>query len=287
MKRLVSVPNRNLPGPLATLLALGLVVPLPVAYGQRVDLVDRAALRVCADPANMPFSNDKGDGFENKIAGLVAAELKLPVEYTWFPQATGFIRQTLFAKRCDVVMGYAQGDELVLNTNHYYRSTYALVLRKGAGLDGVDSLPDPRLTGKRIGVIAGTPPASIMAQLGLIGHAKPYPLVVDRRYESPGERMIADVQSREIDAGILWGPIAGYFVPKASGELIVVPLLKEAAGPRMAYRITFGVRPLEDEWKRQLNVLIAKRQGDIDAILLQFGVPLLDEQSSLITQPRR
>src|SRR5262249_2525859 len=184
----------------------------------------------------------KVEGFENKIADIVAAELKLPVEYTWFPQATGFIRQTLFAKRCDVVMGYVQGDELVLNTNHYYRSTYALVLRKGAGLDGVDNFADPRLTDKRIGVIAGTPPATIMAQHGLIPHAKPYPLVVDRRYESPGERMIADIQASEIDAGVLWGPIAGYFAPKARSELEVVPLLKEAAGPRMAYRITFGVR---------------------------------------------
>ena len=100
------------------------------AEGQRIDLVNRTALRVCADPANMPFSNDKGEGFENKIAEIVAAELKVPVEYTWFPQATGFIRQTLFAKRCDVVIGYAQGDELVLNTNHYYRSTYALVYRE-------------------------------------------------------------------------------------------------------------------------------------------------------------
>ena len=116
----------------------------------------------------MPFSNDKGEGFENKIAEIVAAELKIPVEYTWFPQATGFIRQTLFAKRCDVVMGYAQGDELVLNTNHYYRSTYALVYRAGTGLDGVDSLADPRLKDKRIGVVAGTPPGSIMARLGLI-----------------------------------------------------------------------------------------------------------------------
>jgi quinoprotein dehydrogenase-associated probable ABC transporter substrate-binding protein len=257
------------------------------AQAQRVDLVDRTALRVCADPANLPFSNDKGEGFENKIAEIVAADLKLPVEYTWFPQATGFIRQTLFAKRCDVVLGYAQGDDLVLNTNHYYRSTYALVLRKGAGLDGVDSLGDPRLRGKRIGVVAGTPPATAMAQLGLIEHAKPYPLMVDRRYESPAERMIDDILSSDIDAGVLWGPIAGYFAPKANGELMVVPLLKEAAGQRMAYRITFGVRPLDDEWKRQLNVLIAKRQGDIDSILLQFGVPLLDEQSNLIAQPRR
>src|SRR5262249_15297213 len=143
------------------------------------------------------------------------------------------------------------------------------------------------LKGRHLGVIAGTPPASVMAQLGLIGHARPYPLMVDRRYESPGERMIADIQSSEIDAGVLWGPIAGYFAPKASRELTVAPLLKEAMGHRMAYRITLGVRPLEDEWKRQLNGVIAKRQGDFDAVLLKFGVPLLDEQSNLITQPRR
>ena len=127
---------------------MALVAPVGAAEGQRIDLVNRTALRVCADPANMPFSNDKGEGFENKIAEIVAAELKIPVEYTWFPQATGFIRQTLFAKRCDVVIGYAQGDELVLNTNHYYRSTYALVYRERTGLDGVDSLADPRLEGQ-------------------------------------------------------------------------------------------------------------------------------------------
>ena len=268
-------------------LSLSVVAFVVEAHAQRVDLVDRTALRVCSDPANLPFSNDKGEGFENKIAEIVAADLKVPVEYTWFPQAIGFIRQTLFAKRCDVVMGYAQGDDLVLNTNHYYRSTYALVVRKGTALDGVDNLEDPRLRGKRIGIIAGTPPTTAMALLGLIEHAKPYPLMVDRRYESPAERMIEDIQSGDIDAGVLWGPIAGYFAPKANGDLVVVPFLKDAAGQRMAYRITFGVRPLEDEWKRQLNGLIAKRQGDIDAILLQFGVPLLDEQSNLITKPRR
>ena len=103
------------------------------AEGVRVDLVDRTSLRVCADPANMPFSNEKGEGFENKIAEIVASELKVPVSYVWFPQAIGFIRQTLFARRCDVVIGYAQGDELVLNTNHYYRSVYTLVYRKGNG----------------------------------------------------------------------------------------------------------------------------------------------------------
>jgi quinoprotein dehydrogenase-associated probable ABC transporter substrate-binding protein len=265
----------------------GLAVSVRAEEGHRSDLVNRLALRVCADPANMPFSNDKGEGFENKIAELVAAELKVPVDYTWFPQATGFIRNTLFAKRCDVVLGYAQGDELVLNTNAYYRSVYALVYRKGAGLDGVDHLADPRLKDKRIGVTAGTPPATTMAALGLIVRAKPYPLMVDRRYEAPAERMIADIRSGAIDAGILWGPIGGYFAANGGEKLEVVPLLKETIGPRMAYRITFGVRQQEDDWKRELNQLIARLQGKLDAVLLQYGVPLVDEQDHLITAPRR
>src|SRR5262245_958138 len=171
MRRPASVSSRNLINLLVALLAIGVVASDRAAQAQRVDLVDRTALRVCADPANLPCSNDRGEGFENKIADIVAGELKLPVEYTWFPQATGFIRQTLFAKRCDAVMGYAQGDDLVLNTNHYYRSTYALVLRKGTDLDGVDNLEDPRLRGKRIGIIAGTPPTTAMALLGLIERA--------------------------------------------------------------------------------------------------------------------
>jgi quinoprotein dehydrogenase-associated probable ABC transporter substrate-binding protein len=269
----------------AALIALG---PSQAAgEGSSIDLVDRLSLRVCADPANLPFSNEKGEGFENRIAAIVAAELKVPVEYTFFPQATGFIRNTLFAKRCDVVMGYAQGDELVLNTNAYYRSVYTLVYRKGHGLDGVDALSDPRLKEKRLGVVAGTPPASTMALLGLIVRAKPYPLMVDRRYEAPAERMIADIRSGEIDAGVLWGPIAGYLAGKDGEKLTVVPLVKETLGPRMAYRITFGVRQGEDDWKRRLNALIAKLQGKLDAVLLEYGVPLLDEQDHPITAPRQ
>jgi quinoprotein dehydrogenase-associated probable ABC transporter substrate-binding protein len=277
--------------------ACGVVVALACAVlgtvlaraeeGQRADLVDRKALRVCSDPANLPFSNDKGEGFENKIAEIVAADLKVPVEYVWFPDAMGFIRNTLFAKRCDVVMGRAQGDELVLSTNAYYRTAYALVYRKGAGLDGADSLADPRLKDKRIGVIAGTPPSSTMAQLGLMPRAKPYPLLADRRYfKSSAELMIADIRGGAVDAGVLWGPLAGFYAARGGEKLTVVPLLKETVGPRMAYRITFGVRPTEDEWKRQLNTLIAKLQGKFDTVLLQYGVPLLDEQDHVITAPR-
>ena len=257
--------------------------PGKAADGARVDLVNRQVLRVCSDPGNMPFSNDKGEGFENKVANIVADELKIPVEYTYFPMATGFIRKTLFSKACDVVIGYAQGDELVLNTNAYYRTSYALVYPKGKGLDGVNSLADPKLQGKRLGIIAGTPPANIMAKQGLMALAKPYHLVVDRRFESPGEDMINDIRKGEIAGGVLWGPIAGYYAKHGGEELTVVPLIDEGTGSsRLIYRISMGVRNGEDDWKRQLNAVIAKRQSDINKVLLEFGVPLLDEQNQRI-----
>lgn len=260
--------------------------PALAADGQRVDLVNRKALRVCSDPSNLPFSNEKGEGFENRIADIVADELKVPVEYTFFPQAVGFLRRTLFAKACDVVIGFAQGDELVLNSNHYYKSVYAIVYRAGKGLDGVETVTDPRLKDKVVGIVAGTPPADIMNQAGLMAKARPYRLMVDRRYESPAEQMIEDIRKGEVDAGILWGPIAGYFAARGGEKLVVAPLLKESTGPRMAYRITFGVRNGEDDWKRRLNQVIQKRQGEIDKVLLDYGVPLVDEQNNLITAPR-
>lgn len=256
------------------------------AEGNTSDLVNRRVLRVCADPSNLPFSAKDVPGFENKIADIVADELGIEVEYTWFPQATGFIRRTLFAKRCDVVMGYAQGDEMVLNTNAYYRSAYALVFPKGKGLDGVDTLSDERLKGKTIGLVAGSPPASIINRAGLMGNVRPYQLVVDRRYDNPSQQMIDDLKSGAIDVGVLWGPIAGYYAKKADADLVVQPLLKEGRNPRMTYRITMGVRQSDAQWKRELNEIIAKRQSDIDKALLDYGVPIIDEQDNIVTAPR-
>lgn len=253
------------------------------ALAQTSDLVDRSQLRVCADPANIPFSNEKGEGFENKIAELLAKELGVPVSYTWFPQAVGFVRNTLGAGLCDVVIGAAQGEELMQNTNHYYRSSYVLIFKPGTGLDGVDSLDDPRLKDKRIGIVAGTPPATILAANGLMPKARPYPLTVDRRFEAPVENMMRDLQSGEIDVAVLWGPIGRYYAKKASAPLVVVPLVKETNGPRMTFRITLGLRRNEPDWKNQLNTLIAKKQHDINEILLSYGVPLLDESDKPIT----
>jgi quinoprotein dehydrogenase-associated probable ABC transporter substrate-binding protein len=254
--------------------------------GHRADLVNRQVLRVCADPANLPFSNDKKEGFENKIADIVGEELKVPVEYTWFPQVTGFLRNTLFAKRCDLVVGTGQGDPSLLNTNALYGSTYALLYKPNSGLDGVDSLLDPRLKDKRIGVVAGTPPSNLIAKAGLMAKAKPYQLVVDRRYDSPAEDMVKDIRSGDIDAGVLWGPIGGYFANKGGDKLTVVPLIKDAQGNRMEFRITMGVRQGDDLWKRQLNDIIRKRQGDIDKVLLEYGVPMIDDDGKSITKPR-
>ncbi len=263
--------------------AFALLTPV-TASAQTTDLVDRTTLRVCADPANSPMSDDKLAGFENKLAELMGKTLGVPVEYTWFPQVTGFVRQTLNAKLCDVIIGYAQGDELVQNTNHYYRSIYVLFHKKGNGLDGVVSLDDPRLKDKRIGVVAGTPPATIMALNGLIGNAQPFPLTVDRRYESPADKMIEEVENGTIQAGILWGPIGGPVLKQKAPDLAVVPLNQETKGPKMSYRITMGLRPEEPDWKHQLNAFIKDHQGEINKVLLDAGVPIVDEKDQPITQ---
>jgi len=248
-----------------------------------IELVDPKVLRVCADPRNLPFSNEKGEGFENKLAELFAEKLQKKLDYMYFPQATGFVRMTLAAHRCDVIMGFPQGDDLVQGTNPYYRTAYALVAKQGSGLDDITTLEDSRLKGKRIGIIAGTPPATNMAANGLMMNAKPYPLMIDTRFDSSAVAMIDDLRSGEIDAGVLWGPMAGYYAKQASPPLHVTPLTKETSGPKLAYRIGMGVRPADQNWKRLLNRLIQENQPAINKILLDYGVPLLDEDDRPIS----
>ncbi len=243
-----------------------------------IELVDPEVLRVCADPRNLPLSNDKGEGSENKLAELLAAKLNKRLAYTYFPQATGFFRMTLGAHRCDVVMGYPQGDDLVQGTNPYYRTAYALVAKAGNGLDDVATLGDPRLKYKHIGIVAGTPPGTNMAANGLMGNARPYALMIDTRIDSSAEAMIKDITSGAIDAGVLWGPMAGYYAKQASPPLHVTPLVKETTGPRLSFRIGMGVRAADQNWKRLLNRFIQDNQAEINAILLGYGVPILDEQ---------
>lgn len=252
--------------------------------GAALELVDPSVLRVCADPHSLPFSNEAGEGYENRLAEFLAQKLGKRVAYTYFPEVVGFVRNTLGAYKCDIIMSYPQGDELVQNTNAYYRTAYALVFKQGSEYDGIESLADPRLKGKRIGIVAGTPPATNLAINGLMGKARPYHLMVDTRLGTSAEAMMRDLEAGEIDAAILWGPIAGYYAKNAKSPMSLVLLTHEKGGSRMTYRITMGVRPSDQEWKRQLNELIAANEAEINAILLEFGIPLLDEQDKPITR---
>lgn len=245
--------------------------------GASVELVDPKVLRVCADPRNLPFSDEQGRGFENKLAEMIGKDLGKPVAYTYFPQVIGFVRNTLDAYRCDVVMGVVHGNGLMQTTNAYYHTAYALVVRKGQGLDGISTLADPRLKGKRIGIVAGTPPATVMVEDGLMDRAKPYPLTVDTRYDAPAHDMVRDILEGRVDAGVLWGPIAGYWATHEGQKLSITPLLNEK-GARMAFGISMGVRHSDQSWKRQLNQLIGRDQDAINRLLISYGVPLLDAQ---------
>src|SRR6516225_12393512 len=169
------------------------------AAEEGLELVDPSVLRVCADPNNLPFSNEKGEGFENKLAELFAAKLGKKVGYTYFPQATGFVRMTLASFKCDVIVGFPQGDDQAQLTIPYYRTTYALITKHGSGLEDVTTIGDPRLKDKRIGVVARTPPSTIMAMNGLLAKAKSYPLFIDTRADSSAQTMIDDLVRGDID----------------------------------------------------------------------------------------
>ena len=277
------------PPPLASLALLvalslsGVRAQQPEA-GDAIELVDPQVFRACADPRDLPFSNEAGEGFENKIAELLAKKLDKSVAYAYYPDATGFIRNTLNAHRCDVVMGVPLGDDTVQPTNPYYRTAYVAAYRKGGPLDGLDGLSDQRLKTAKIGVIAGTPPATYLASLGLLRNIKSYALVVDTRFDSTTAQMMHDLDNGDIDVALIWGPLGGYYALKAQTPTAIVPLVKEQGGPKLVYRIAMGVRHSDQNWKRALNKAISDNQPEINEILRSFGVPLLDENNQPLTQ---
>lgn len=249
------------------------------AAAPAAELVSTSTFRVCADPSNPPMSSKDEAGFENQIAELFGEALGKSVKYTWFPQSMGFVRKTLGAGLCDVIMGYAQGDELVQNTNHYYSSAYVLVTRSDSDLAGVTTLQDPALQGHRIGVVAGTPPTDHLRRVGLIHDALAYPLLVDRRIVDPVGMALDDLKGGRSDAAVLWGPLTGARV-KDDSSLHMIPLLNEPGKPKLTYRITMGVRPSDQGFKRQLNSQIRRLQGEIDTILREAGVPLVNDRGN-------
>lgn len=252
--------------------------------GIGAELVDPHVLRVCSDPNDLPFSNQAQQGFENRIAEVLAKDLGKRLAFSWQPQVFGFLRLTLYNYQCDVVMGITQGNDEVEDSNAYYRSVYVLVFRPHTGFDGIQSLEDPRLKDKRIGIIAGTPPANILADDGLLDHVHAYQLSVNLRFFSPARDMTEDLKNDKIDVGVLWGPIAGYFASRSDGRIAIAPLLHESdQQPPMSFGIVMGVRHGEDAWRRELNEAIAKQHPAINQILESYGVPLLDDRNHLIS----
>ncbi len=243
---------------------------------------DPQALRVCADPNNLPFSNERGEGFENAIADLIARDLHLRLEYFWLPQRRGFVRNSLRAGVCDVVIGVPAGYDLVRTTRPYYRSTYVFVSRRSGRL--VHSLDDPALRRQTIGIqITGDdyenpPAAEALAVRHLGANVRGYPVYGDYSQADPQRTVVDDVGAGRIDTAIVWGPIAGYFTRRAAAPMAiaaVTPQRDPDAGP-FVFDIAMGVRRDDAARQRALDDVIARRRADIQRILRQFGVPLLE-----------
>lgn len=279
------------------LLVVALVTLLPV-FGSAAAAEEEAkkdAFRVCADPNNLPFSNKNREGFENRIADALAKDLGLPVEYAWFPQRIGFVRNTLRAwvpeerrYKCDVIMGVASGFELAATTEPYYRSTYAMAYMKGRGLDNVKSvqdlvaLPDDKKKSLKIGVFAPSPAVDWLLKHGLIDQAVPYQIQTGDPEDYPGKIIQKDLVAGNIDVAFVWGPIAGYFAKQAPSANIDVIALHSEPGVRFDYAIAMGVRQGEQEWKETLQKAIERNQTAIQRILEQYYVPLVDQQGEIV-----
>jgi mxaJ protein len=251
--------------------------------GDTVTADGRRVLRVCADPNNLPFSNDREEGFENRLAELVARELDAEVRYTWWPQRRAFLRNTLRAGKCDVVMGVPSSYELVLATRPYYRSTYVFVHRADAGIR-VASFDDPALRELRIGVHlvgddgANTPPAHALSARGMIHNVRGFLLYGDYSQANPPARILDAVVAGEIDVAVVWGPLAGYFAPRLGVPLTIVPVSPQIDVPFLpqVYDMSVGVRRESPALAQELDAVLIRRRAEVRALLEAYGVPLVE-----------
>lgn len=240
----------------------------------------RRTLRVCADPNNLPFSNERGEGFENRIARLIADELNADVEYTWWAQRRGFIRNTLRAGLCDLVPGVPTSFELVLATRPYYRSTYVFLHREDASFT-VKSFDDPVLRRLRIGVhyigddYANAPPAHALGNRGIVANVSGFSIYGDYSTPNPPAEIIAAVADRKIDVAIVWGPLAGYFARRQKVPLVMTPVSPQIDVPFLpfVYDISMGVRRDNPSLKAEVEGVLVRKRVEIDAILSEFGLP--------------
>ena len=279
--------------PALLLLAIGGADRSGAAWARAAHAARRAPatttpLRVCADPNDLPFSNAAGAGFENRIARLVAGELGRPVRYVWWAQRRGFVRNTLDAGACDLVVGTVAGMEMLATTRPYYKSTYVFVTRRDRHL-GIRSFDDAVLRRLRIGVqligddFANTPPAHALANRGMTRNIVGYPVYGDYREANPSSRIIDAVARGDVDVAVVWGPLAGYFAARSAVPLDVVPVSPRIDLPYLpfVFDITMGVRRGDTTFKTRINDIIERRQPSIDSILAAYGVPRADAPAGM------
>jgi len=251
-------------------------------FGMKSEQAD-PPLRVCADPNNLPYSNAAGEGFENHIAQMIGAELHRPVEYTWWAQRRGFVRNTLNAGTCDLVVGTASGMEMLATSRPYYRSTYVFVSRRDRHLD-VRSFDDRRLRALKIGVqLVGddgvnTPPVHALTNRGIVRHIVGFTVYGDYRRPHPASEIMDAVVDRRVDIAVVWGPLAGYFARSSAVPLDVVPVSPQMDPSHLpfVFDIAMGVRRRDTAFHAQIDSIIARRKPAIDSVLASYGVPRVD-----------
>jgi len=268
-------------------LSLGVLIALALMASRREPVVPLRELRVCADPNNLPFSNQRGEGFENRIASVIAADLGLKVRYTWWPERRGFVRNTLNFGRCDVILGVPASADVVAPTRPYYRSTYVFVTRRDRGLH-IRSLDDSVLHRLRIGIDSaggdyGDPPLGrALARRGLAGNVVGYGFYNDDARPNPRAELIAAVARGEVDLAIAWGPLAGYFARRSPVPLEITPVSPEVEppSPPSALDVAAGVRRGDTRMRDRLESALERRRGEIRAILETYGVPLVEDSGN-------
>jgi mxaJ protein len=261
----------------------GLMACCALALSSFAGAEGHRVLRVAADPNNLPFSNRRCEGFENKILELVARQLGATIEYTWRAQRRGFFRETMREGNCDVVAGVPRGFDPVLTTAPYYRSVYVIVHRAGEA-GRFDSLDDPALRKLTLGVqmigddFANTPPALALARRGIVDNVRGYTLYGNYQEPNPPARIVDAVARGEIDVACVWGPLAGYFVRQYPGKLTLseLPAFDGPSQQPFAFDIAMGVRKTNRALRDELNTVLATSKPEIDAILAEFGVPRVD-----------
>jgi mxaJ protein len=243
-----------------------------------------AALRICADPNNLPFSDQAGQGFENKIVGLIAQDLGSTIDYTWWAQRRGYVRHTLKADICDVWPGVASSAEMMTSTRPYYRSSYVFVTRADRGLH-IASFDDPRLRKLIIGVqmvgsdAMNTPPAHALARRGIVQNVRGYMLYGDYRQPHPPSAIIDAVEDGDVDVAVVWGPLAGYFAAQGSKPLTIQPVQpsRDSTELPMAFYVSMGVRRGDNALLERLDDSLERNHAAISAILADYHVPILPD----------